>query len=60
MNYEEINVEKEVQAGYNALDSGEFRRATKKENMALRLAALAAMVRTMQTIVEQDKELANA
>ena len=60
MNYDELNVEKEVQAVYDALDGGEFRQATKKENMALRLAALAAMVRNMQTIVEQDKELANA
>ena len=60
MNYDEINVEQEVQAVYDALDSGAFRRATKKENMALRLAALAAMVSNMQAIVEQDKELANA
>jgi hypothetical protein len=60
MNYDEIDVEKEVQAVYDAMDRGTFRPATKKENMALRLAALSAIVRNMQALVENDKELTNA
>ena len=58
MNYDEIDVEKEVQAVADAMDKGVFRPATKKENMALRLAALSAIVRNMQAIVENDHELA--
>jgi hypothetical protein len=60
MNYDEIDVEKEVQAVYDAMDRGAFRPATKKENMVLRLAALSAIVRNMQALVENDKELTNA
>ena len=60
MNYDEIDVEKEIQAVDNAMAHGEFRRSTKKENMALRLAALSAIVREMQVIVENDRELINA
>jgi hypothetical protein len=60
MNYDEIDVEKEVQAVYDAVDQGAFRSATKKENMALRLAALSAIVRNMQALIENDKELTNA
>jgi len=60
MNYDEIDVDKEVQAVDEAMDRGMFRPATKRENMALRLAALSAIVREMQAIVENDKELINA
>ena len=60
MNYDEIDIDKEVQAVDAAMDSGAFRFTTKKENMALRLAALSAIVREMQAIVENDKELINA
>jgi hypothetical protein len=60
MNYDEIDVEKKVQAVYDAVERGAFRPATKKENMALRLAALSAIVRNMQALVENDKELTNA
>ena len=60
MNYDEMDIEKEVQAVDAAMDRGAFRPATKKENMALRLAALSAIVREMQAIVENDKELINA
>ena len=60
MNYDEIDIEKEVQAVDEAIDRGEFRPATKKENMALRLAALGAIVREMQAVVENDRELVNA
>jgi hypothetical protein len=60
MNYDEIDVEKEVQAVDDAMERGEFRPATKKETMALRLAALSAIVRKMQDLVENDRELANS
>jgi hypothetical protein len=60
MNYDEIDVEKEVQAVHDAMERGAFRPATKKENMALRLAALSAIVRQMQAVVESDTELVNA
>jgi hypothetical protein len=60
MNYDEIDVEKEVQAVHDAMECGAFRPATKKENMALRLAALSAIVRQMQAVVESDTELVNA
>ena len=60
MNYDEIDVEKEVLAVDDAIESGAFRPASKKENMALRLAALSAIVREMQARVEKDEELVNA
>ncbi|MDR1278786.1 MAG: hypothetical protein LBK02_08545 [Treponema sp.] len=44
----------------DAMERGEFRPATKKETMALRLAALSAIVRKMQELVENDRELANS
>ena len=59
MDYDAIDVEQEVQAVDTAMDRGAFRPATKKENMALRLAALSAIVHEMQVIVENDKELIN-
>ena len=60
MNYDEIDVDKEVQAVDEAMERGAFRPATKKENMALRLAALSAIVHEMQAIIENDKDLVNA
>jgi hypothetical protein len=60
MNYDEIDVEKEVQAVDDAMERGEFRPATKKETMALRLAALSAIVRKMQDLVENDRDLVNS
>jgi hypothetical protein len=60
MNYDEIDVEKEVQAVDYAMENGAFRPATKKENFSLRLAALSAIVHEMQAIVENDKELIKA
>jgi hypothetical protein len=60
LNYDEIDVEKEVQAVDDAMERGEFRPATKKETMELRLAALSAIVRKMQDLVENDRELANS
>ena len=60
MNYDEIDVEKEVKAVEDAIERGDYRHATKKENMALRLAALSAIVREMQVKVDNDSELVNA
>jgi hypothetical protein len=60
MKYDEIDVEKEVQAVDDAMERGAFRPATKKETMALRLAALSAIVHKMQETVENDRELANS
>jgi hypothetical protein len=60
MNVNEIDVEKEVKAVEDAIERGDYRHATKKENMALRLAALSAIVREMQVKVDNDRELVNA
>jgi hypothetical protein len=60
MNYDEIDVEKEVQAVDDAMEQGSFRPATKKETMALRLTALSTIVHKMQELVENDRELANS
>jgi hypothetical protein len=58
MNYDELDIEKEVQAVDAAMEGGAYRPATKKETMTVRLAALSAIVRKMQVAVENDKELA--
>jgi hypothetical protein len=42
------------------MERGDCRPATKKEHMAVRLAALSAMMRDMRAKVENDKELAEA
>jgi len=57
MNYTEINVDEVVESVASAVEKGNYRQATKKETMAVRLAALGAIVREMQSIVENDKEL---
>jgi len=57
MNYNEINVDEVVESVASAVEKGNYRQATKKETMAVRLAALGAIVREMQSIVENDKEL---
>ena len=44
----------------DAIERGDYRHATKKENMALRLAALGAIVRELQVKVDSDRELVNA
>jgi hypothetical protein len=38
MNYDEIDVEKEVKAVEDAIERGDYRHATKKENMAYHVA----------------------
>ena len=58
MNYDEINVDKVLESVASAVEQGNYRNATKKETMAVRLAALSAIVKKMQSIVENDKELA--
>jgi hypothetical protein len=58
MNYDELDVEKEVPAVDAAMEGGACRPAAKKETMTVRLAALGAIVRRMQAAVENDGELA--
>jgi hypothetical protein len=57
LNYDEIDVERIVNEVVTAEEQGKMRNATKKETMLVRLAALSAIVRRMQSIVENDKEL---
>ena len=57
MDYKEIDVERIVKEVVTAEEQGKMRNATKKETMIVRLAALSAIVRKMQSIVENDKEL---
>ena len=47
MNYDEIDVDKEVKAVDEAMEHGMYRPANKRENMAMRLAALSTIVREM-------------
>ena len=60
MNYNELNVEDEVNRVITAIEQGNFRQATKRESMAVRLAALSDIVHEMQDIAKNDKELVNA
>ena len=64
MNYNEIDVDKIVNEVSTAVAQGNYRKATKKESMEVRLAALALLVKNMQgemqAIVQNDKELAHA
>jgi len=57
MNYDEIDVESVVNEVVSAEGQGKLRNATKQETMIVRLAALSAIVRKMQFLVENDKEL---
>ena len=57
MDYSKIDVERIVNEVVTAEEQGKLRSATKKETMIVRLAALSAIVRKMQSIVENDKEL---
>ena len=59
MNYDEINVYEVLESVASAVEQGNYRNATKKESMAVRLAALSAIVHKMQELVENDKELAH-
>ena len=60
MNYDEVNIEKEVSHVVNSVEQGTARSATKRESMAVRLAALSEIVHEMQVLVKEDKELIGA
>jgi len=64
MNYDEINVDEVVESVASAVEKGNYRKATKKESMEVRLAALAMLVKNMQgemhDIVHNEKELSHA
>jgi len=64
MNYDEIDVDKIVNEVSVAVAQGKYRNATKKESMEVRLAALANIVKNMQSemhdIVQKEKELVGA
>ena len=57
MDYNEIDVERIVDEVVAAEEQDKLRNATKRETMIVRLAALSAIVRKMQLLVENDKEL---
>ena len=57
MDYTNIDVDGIINEVVIAEEQGRLRNATKKETMIVRLAALSAIVRNMQAIVENDKEL---
>ena len=57
MDYNEIDVDRIVNEVVAAEEQGKTRNATKQETMLVRLAALSAIVRRMQSLVENDKEL---
>jgi len=56
MDYNEIDVEGIVNEVVTAEEQGKMRNATKKETMAVRFAALNAIVKKMQSITKNDKE----
>ena len=59
MKPDDIDVNRIVEEVYAAEAEGRTRLATKQETMRIRLAALAAIVRNMQEIVEKDHQLVN-
>ena len=59
MDYKNIDVDRIVEEVYAAEDEGRTRSASKQETMRIRLAALAAIVRNMQEIVDKDHQLIN-
>jgi len=60
MNFEEMNVEDEVECVVDAVKREAYRLATKRESMVVRLAALSEIVHEMQVLVQNDKELIKA
>ena len=56
MDYNEIDVDSIVNEVITAEEQGKLRTATKRETMIVRLAALSAIVRRMQEVVENEKE----
>jgi hypothetical protein len=57
MNYNEIQIEDEVNNVVTAMKRDELRPATKKESMLVRLAALSDIVHELQMVIKNDKEL---
>jgi hypothetical protein len=57
MNYNAIDVERDVDAVVKAVERGEFRRATERESMAVKLAALSKIVHNLQVRAESDPSL---
>jgi len=60
MNFNEIDIEKEINNVTDAIEKKAYRPATKRESMAVRLAALSEIVHEMQILIKKDKELVNA
>ena len=60
MNIDKMNVDEEVKRVSEFIEQGKYRKATKRESMAVRLAALSKIVHEMQEKVEHDKELVEA
>ena len=58
--YSDLDVDQIVKEVYAAEAEGRTRPATKQELMRIRLAALSAIVRNLQDIVEKDHELVSA
>jgi hypothetical protein len=57
MDYNEIDVERIVDEVVTAEEQGKLLNATKRETMIVRLAALSAIVRKMQLLVENEKDV---
>jgi hypothetical protein len=57
MNYNDIQVEDEVLTVAEAVNSGEYRPAGKRESMEVRLAALSAIIQELQITIKNDREL---
>jgi len=60
MDYNKIDVDSIVNEVVTAEEQGKLRIATKRETMTVRLAALSAIVRRMQEVVENEKEFVHA
>jgi hypothetical protein len=60
MDYNDIDVDSIVNEVITAEEQGKMRAATERETMIVRLAALSAIVKNMQKIVENEKELVHA
>ncbi|GBU29435.1 hypothetical protein R84B8_03000 [Treponema sp. R8-4-B8] len=57
MDYDNIDVDKIVEEVHKAEDEGRLLPTSKQKSMLARLAALSAIVRNMQEIVEKDYNL---
>ena len=55
-----MDIENEVNSVVTAVENGNYRQATKRETMEVRLVALSNIVHEMQEIVQNDKELVSA